>query len=882
MHSIKTPFHAYYASCILQSKANKNWIAKAYASSSAEIYPYQVAAASFALRSPYRKGAILCDEAGIGKSHEAMLVVLQKWLEGQERIVIVMPNVDLLCQWVGMIEKFYTVPYVVLVERTQWEAQGSTFLQEGIVITTVDFLCMHEEEAKEVSWSLMVCEEANVIASVYMAENKTGKAMKRIAGDAFKLLLTGTPIEKNIMDLYGLLWFIDETLLPTEKDFLKRYLRKPEHYPELSSSVSPYCFRTLRAQAKQFIKLPKRLLITQEYEPSKDEALLYQRLYDYIQQPNKKDFPEMNPYDLALRLLDLQSSSTASIRKTLTGVLARLQSMAGAEEESKQIADMLTIADRISIDTKAKHLQKALKLGFAHLQKSGANPKAVIFTQSVETQKMLYSLLLGRYRVSVYNGNSNYGSIDFFKKSGDILLSTDHGSKGFQLSECAFVIHYDLPYNTLKIEQRIDRCQRLGQDSDVISLTFLNQNNLSDVRKMELVNKRMRVVEGVLGMSEPVLGGFTQDIANAFETLAQNMRTTEEIESEYQARLEAFQEENAMSVSVAQNVLFTTFSPEIAKTVQVLPKEIRKQERQYQESLWQVVKWYFMRYNETNDDCVFVIDEATKTIHATQYETLPVLFYLWDGKRNRKYRSQKSYTMQKGSKNTISLASTIGKAILQEMACADGGTVLVAEAIEPCEMGLYTVLFETESTQEECVLLCGQTESGSLLTDAQCHKLMDMQAQSYEQEGHETAKWLKKQRTAHALDEKLSIDHIKQDLSIRLDPAKAEAIQRMKAETSRDKSNLTQAITAMEKEIVQLKQQQDAVTSDRMQRIRLQKQASVLAQTLMQKQETQFFAEMEMEQALQERMQAFLTDETIKTRVTRHFVISFRSESKEG
>lgn len=146
MHSIKTPFHAYYASCLLQSKANKNWIAKAYASSSAEIYPYQVAAASFALRSPYRKGAILCDEAGNGKSHEAMLVVLQKWLEGQERIVIVMPNVDLLCQWVGMIETYYSVPYVVLVERTQWEAQGARFCKKALCSQRLIFCaCMKKK-----------------------------------------------------------------------------------------------------------------------------------------------------------------------------------------------------------------------------------------------------------------------------------------------------------------------------------------------------------------------------------------------------------------------------------------------------------------------------------------------------------------------------------------------------------------------------------------------------------------------------------------------------------------------------------------------------------------------------------------------------------------
>ena len=281
---LQTPFHAYYKARLLEQLPEEEQFIPVFASSDIEIYPFQIAAASFALRSPYQKGAVLCDEAGMGKSHEAMLVINQKWLEGCSRILLVIPNADLLHQWTEMLERFYTVPYVVLTSRKEWQARSApdhpnAFIQDAIVITTYDFAADNEEAAKVVNWDLTVFEEANSLSPVYQEDNKQAKALKRLAGDSFKLLLTGTPIEKNIMDLYGLIWFIDETLLPGEKEFLARYLRRPENYPELSEQVSRYCFRTLRSQAKHYAKVTERVLLTVEYTPSKAERQLYELLY---------------------------------------------------------------------------------------------------------------------------------------------------------------------------------------------------------------------------------------------------------------------------------------------------------------------------------------------------------------------------------------------------------------------------------------------------------------------------------------------------------------------------------------------------------------------------------------------------------------------------
>lgn len=120
---LQTSFHAYYKARLLEQLPEAEQFIPVFASSDIEIYPFQIAAASFALRSPYQKGAVLCDEAGMGKSHEAMLVINQKWLEGCSRILLVIPNADLLHQWTEMLDRFYTVPYVVLTSRKEWQTQ---------------------------------------------------------------------------------------------------------------------------------------------------------------------------------------------------------------------------------------------------------------------------------------------------------------------------------------------------------------------------------------------------------------------------------------------------------------------------------------------------------------------------------------------------------------------------------------------------------------------------------------------------------------------------------------------------------------------------------------------------------------------------------------
>ena len=886
---VRTSFHAYYQARQLEQLSQEQFV-PVFASSDIQIYPFQIAAASFALRSPYQKGAVLCDEAGMGKSHEAMLVINQKWLEGCSRILLVIPNVDLLQQWTEMLERFYTVPYVVLTNRDQWRQNTSpdtpnAFIQDALVITTYDFAADNEDAAKVVNWDLAVFEEANALTGVYQEGNKQAKALKRIAGESFKLLLTGTPIEKNIMDLYGLIWFIDETLLPGEKEFLARYLRRPENYPELSSQVSRYCFRTLRSQAKRYAKVPERVLMTVEYTPSPQERKLYELLNAYINYREKKAFPEMDPYDLALRLLGLLGSSTAAILQTIKGVIKRLEQMENTQDELAQWQEIQAVAESITQDTKATELLTVLKQGFALMKKVSAKRKAVIFTESVETQKMLQRLLSQEYTTLSYNGSTDYSVIRRFKEEGEVLISTDNGAKGFNLEDSAFVVHYDLLYNTLKMEQRIDRCHRLGQQCDVLSVAFIDKNNFADVRKLELVNKRMLVTNGVFGITDDVLGGFTDDVKGAFSVIAQRLRSKAQVERDFQCTLATYEEDNRHTVAAAENVLFTTFTKELADKVKLSPRYIDRKARELNNALWEVAKWFFERYNEKNTDCRFVIDESRRTITATTYDQLPVLFYYWTGSRNRPYRSQKVYGMSKDFKpkaGQITLSSVIGRGILHELECSDTGSLTVPDIEEPCEIGLYSVTLTSASSRTERAVLCGRTESGNVLDEDACKEILSLPVQDSTQEGHSAPHWLKHGSRPHVLDELVPIQQLLAAEMDKLSPAQADEMERMKQQVSADKAVLSRELNALDSQVQQAQAELEAVTGDRLKRLSAQKRVTQLRQEYMKRQESQFFDAMRLDVELEEKIKSFAEKEKLTAKVQREFVVVIDKNAKEN
>lgn len=397
------------------------------------------------------------------------------------------------------------------------------------------------------------------------------------------------------------------------------------------------------------------------------------------------------------------------------------------------------------------------------------------------------------------------------------------------------------------------------------------------MRKLELVNKRMLVADGVLGLSDEVVGGFTDNLDTTFAALAQNLRTSRQVEADYMQTLLQNEVANKKLVSSAEEMLFTTFTKQLADKLKIAPKYIEERAAQIAEDLWQLTKWFFVERNKTHDDSFFVIDDKAKTVTTQAKEALPTLFYYWTGNQNKKYQSLKAYGMARDFKpkyGQITLTSIIGRGIIHEMECADSGTLTVDADIQPCQIALYLVEISAEKRHIQTIpMLIGKTKNGQILTQEQCEELLALPVINCTQDGRAAAAWLRTSSKPDPLDRYVPVEPLLEKQSETLSEAQAEEVERIKNRASVEKSELTHGIDDLQTEVKRLEQEMQAVTSDRMKTITLQRQITQKWQELLKKQDSQFFEAMQLDIEIENQVNEFLGKEKLTAKVIRQFVV---------
>jgi SNF2 family DNA or RNA helicase len=438
-----TAYHAkYFAHELSIQHANQgvDRLSQGLFNASVDLNPHQIEAALFALNNPLNKGVVLADEVGLGKTIEAGLVLCQYWAERKRRLLIICPAA-LRRQWAQELHDKFNLPSQIVDARTWSQLQKDGIYNplnnKHVVIMSYHYAARMEDRLIAEPWHLVVIDEAHKLRNAHRDSNKMGQALKRALNGRQKLLLTATPLQNSLMELYGMSTLIDEHIFGDDRAFRKKYMSGAGDVAELKDRLAPFLKRTLRKHVLEYVKYTERKTITAPFEPATQEQALYREVSQLLEVEHETyALPKAQRHLTGLILRKLLASSTHAVIFTLETIKLRLEKLrdknepmdlisrlmedddldtefmdqeefyeAGAAEENTdinhtalaaeitQIETLIAKAKTISVDSKARALLSAMDKGFAQMRAMNAPEKVIIFTESRRTQDYVANFL---------------------------------------------------------------------------------------------------------------------------------------------------------------------------------------------------------------------------------------------------------------------------------------------------------------------------------------------------------------------------------------------------------------------------------------------------------------------------------------------------------
>src|ERR1039457_2994077 len=294
---MSTPYHAKYFAHELTKRCSSDSLEKlagAVAGAQVDLNPHQVDAALFAFNSPLSRGALLADEVGLGKTIEAGLVLSQRWAERKRRILVIVPA-NLRKQWYQeLTEKFFLPCQILETKSYNAAVKVGNFkpfvTKDAIIICSYQFARNKASDVANTPWDLVVMDEAHRLRNVYKPANIIANTLKLALANKHKLLLTATPLQNSLLELFGLVSFIDEHTFGDLKSFREQFanLTQDQVFHTLKARLKPICHRTLRRQVTSYVPFTKRLPLLEEFTPEEGEDRLYGLVSEYLRRDNLK------------------------------------------------------------------------------------------------------------------------------------------------------------------------------------------------------------------------------------------------------------------------------------------------------------------------------------------------------------------------------------------------------------------------------------------------------------------------------------------------------------------------------------------------------------------------------------------------------------------
>jgi hypothetical protein len=681
-----TRYHAkYYAALLTQRSVGGeiDSLSQSLLNAAVDINPHQIEAALFAFKSPLTKGIILADEVGLGKTIEAGLVLCQYWAIGRRKIIVVCPA-SLRKQWSYELSGKFGIDNEILDAKTyngHVRDGKHPFAQKRVIICSYNFASQKKDEILLFGFDLAIIDEAHKLRNVYKKGSKTAHNIRDAFLKTRKLLLTATPFQNSLMELFGLTTVIDENVFGDMRSFRSEYVNRA-NYKDLRSRIVPYYKRTLRKDVSEYINYTKRLPLTQKFQTTNAEQELYNQVSEFLRRDDLFSVPAQQQQLVTMIIRKILASSTYALIGTFQKILDRLAAMLAArkkepvnfndildedgldlfdEEQDESEADFtsdeeepepeqpelydtedgidiealkaeiseikgfLALARTIPKDTKSDALLQALDRGFEESVKNGAARKALIFTESKRTQTYLKDFLENngfKHKIVLFNGNNNdeissriydewkkknaytgkmsgiksadvrAAIIDYFQETAEVMIATEAAAEGLNMQFCSLVVNYDLPWNPQRIEQRIGRCHRYGQKSDVVVVNFVNTVNYADIRVFDLLNEKFHLFDAIFGASDEILGTTDGiDFEKRILSIYQRCRTTEEIDAAFEKLQSEMQNDINSRLSDIREQVLQNFDIEVQERLRLAKEKTRAFLSRHEYVFWELTKY---------------------------------------------------------------------------------------------------------------------------------------------------------------------------------------------------------------------------------------------------------------------------------------------------
>lgn len=452
-----------------------------------EPMPHQIEAARKVLHE-MRGRAILADEVGLGKTIEAGLILKEYWVRGLVRNALILVPSSLVLQWVRELSQKFDLPAVPQKKLHSW--------QQDLVVASIDTAKREPNRSllMDREYDLVIVDEAHKLKNKKTSNYQFVSELRK----KYCLLLTATPVQNDLDELFNLITLLKPGQLGDEGDFNANFVqgkRLAKNEDKLQENIGQLMIRNRRQDGG--VQFTRRFVTTVPLTLSPDEMALYRGVTDYIRQhaqTENGDFASM------LSLVTLQRevcSSRDAVFLTLVNLFKKTPENSPLRPRIWALVELIR---RINANTKAEKTMALLQ---------EMNDKAIVFTEYRQTQDYLLRFFQEHGVQAVpYRGGMNRGRkdwmMDLFRNRAQVLVATEAGGEGINLQFCHHIVNFDLPWNPMRVEQRIGRVHRLGQSEDVHIFNLCTLGTIEE-HIVHLLHEKINLFESVIGELDAIV-----------------------------------------------------------------------------------------------------------------------------------------------------------------------------------------------------------------------------------------------------------------------------------------------------------------------------------------------------------------------------------------